>query len=151
MQSILKCAGISVVCFLLCLQVHAVNQPQVTSSLLQDHNTNPLFSIEQIINLTPKDYKKITGKKMRFSQKLALKWAQHKIKVKTKKGFPVNLEELNQDIDASDFSFVGFLLGFFLSIFGVLLAYLIGERRKIKWSWYGFAFGAVIILVILLI
>lgn len=151
MQSFLKCAGISVVCFLFCLQGHAANQPLLTTSSLKDHNPNPLFSIEQIINLTPKDYKKITGKKMRFGQKLALKWVQHKIKVKTKKGIPVNLDELNQDIDASDFSFAGFLLGFLLSIFGVLVAYLIGDRRKIKWSWFGFAFGAVIILIILLI
>ena len=88
---------------------------------------------------------------MRFGQKLALKWAQHKIKVHTKKGIPVSQYELNQDIDASDFSFAGFLLGFILSIIGVMVAYLIGDRRKIKWSWYGFAFGAIIILAILLI
>ena len=106
MQGILKYAITGAVCFLFCLQVKAVNQSLTISPSFNDQKADHLFSIEQIINLTPRDYKKITGKKMRFGQKLALKWVQHKIKVNTKKGIPVNLVEMNQDIDASDFSFL---------------------------------------------
>ena len=88
---------------------------------------------------------------MRFGQVLSLKYVQYKIKKQVKRGQPVNMLQVNQDIDATDFSFSGFLLGLLLSIFGVLIAYLIGDRRKIKWSWYGFGFGALIILLVLII
>ena len=87
-------------------------------------NSKPAhFTLEQIINLTPKKYKNLTGKKMRFGQKLSLKYVQYKIKKQVKRGQPVNMLQVNQDIDATDFSFAGFLLGFLLSIFGVMIAY----------------------------
>ncbi len=152
MKRILKYAVISMVSILFYFPVHAVTEPPLyfesTPSLTHVPSS---FTIEQIINLTPKEYKNVTGKKMRFGQVLSLKYVQHKIKKQIKQGEPVNVQMVNQDIDATDFSFAGFLLGFLLSIFGVLIAYLIGDRRKIKWSWYGFGFGAIIILLVLIL
>lgn len=153
MKRILKYAVISMVMILFYFPVHAVSEvhlnPRPTASLTNAPSFS--FTLEQVISLTPREYKNLTGKKMRFSQVLSLKYVQHKIKKQLKSGEPVNLQLVNQDIDATDFSFAGFLLGFLLSIFGVLIAYLIGDRRKIKWSWYGFGFGAIIILLVLIL
>ena len=144
MKRIFKYAVFSMVGILFYFPVLAVKDVQL--------NSNPAhFTLEQILNLTPKKYKNLTGKKMRFGQVLSLKYVQYKIKKQVKRGQPVNMLQVNQDIDATDFSFAGFLLGLLLSIFGVLIAYLIGDRRKIKWSWYGFGFGALIILLALII
>ena len=153
MKRILKYAVISMVSILFYFPVFAVAETELIAKPAATSVSTPIltFTLEQIIHLTPKEYKKLTGKKMRFGQVLSLKYAQHKIKKQVKRGEPVNMFQVNQDIDATDFSFAGFLLGFLLSIFGVLIAYLIGDRRKIKWSWYGFGFGALMILLVLIL
>lgn len=133
--------------------LHAVSVIQTNSKPASTSANVPVLSLtlKQIISLTPKEYKKITGKKMSFGQRLSLKFVQYKIKKQLSRNQVINLTEANTDIDATDFSFAGFLLGFLLSILGVLIAYLIGDRRKIKWSWYGFGFGALIILLLIII
>ena len=153
MKRILKYAVISMVSILFYFPVFAVAETELIAKPAATSVSTPIltFTLEQIIHLTPKEYKKLTGKKMRFGQVLSLKYVQHKIKKQVKRGHPVNMLQVNQDIDATDFSFAGFLLGFLLSIFGVLIAYLIGDRRKIKWSWYGFGFGALMILLVLIL
>jgi uncharacterized BrkB/YihY/UPF0761 family membrane protein len=45
----------------------------------------------------------------------------------------------------------GFLLGFFLSLIGVLIAYLINDDKKpsrVKWAWIGAAVSLVIWLIV---
>ena len=49
---------------------------------------------------------------------------------------------------------IGFGLGFFLSIFGILIAYLLtdGNRKnRIKWAWIGAAVGAVLTLLMFIL
>lgn len=110
---------------------------------------NDLF-IQQFLSLTPKKYYKLTGKKMKLSQKISLKLAQGKIKRMIRKGKPVNLVAMSKGIDTSDFHLVGFLLGLVL-IIGLLIAYIIADEVMIKWAWVGTAVMAAIILLAVLL
>lgn len=46
------------------------------------------------------------------------------------------------------FNFGGFLLGLLLGIYGVIIAYLIKDKKVIKSSWWGFGVRAFIIICI---
>ncbi|HEY9363679.1 MAG TPA: hypothetical protein VIQ00_10485, partial [Chitinophagaceae bacterium] len=106
-------------------------------------------SIQQFLQLTPKKYHEITGKKMTLAQKLSLKFAQHKIKKRLKSGAGVLL--INEKLIDREFSLGGFALGVLLSFVGVLIAYLIGDRRVIKWAWIGAGLCFAVLLLIVLI
>jgi hypothetical protein len=109
--------------------------------------------VQQFLKLTPQKYYELTGKKMKLSQKISLKLAQWKIKRMLKKGKTVDLVAMTQKkgIDTSDFSIAGFLLGFFLSLIGVLIAYLIDDEAIIKWAWLGAGLSALLWLLFVLL
>jgi hypothetical protein len=104
--------------------------------------------VQQFLKLTPEKYYELTGKKMKLSQKISLKLAQWKIKRMLKKGKTVDLMAMRQKgIDTSDFNIAGFLLGFFLSLIGVLIAYLLNDEAIIKWAWLGAGLSAILWLL----
>jgi hypothetical protein len=105
--------------------------------------------IQQFLKLTPQKYYELTGKKMKLSQKISLKLAQWKIKRMLKKGKTVDLVAMTtkKGIETSDFNIAGFLLGFFLSLIGVLIAYLLGDEAIIKWAWLGAGLSAILWLL----
>lgn len=115
---------------------------------------NPLndLLVRKFVELTPREYEKLTGKDLSLSQKISFKLAQWKIKRMLKKGKTVDLLSMTKKgIDTSDFNIVGFLLGFFLSIIGVLIAYLINDEEVIKWAWLGAALSLIIWLLAVLL
>lgn len=97
--------------------------------------------MEMVVKMSVKDYEVLTGKKMNFAERLGFKI--------TKKRFEKKLamaESLS-----SGFNIGGFLLGFFLGLIGVLIAYLVSKDSNLrKWSWIGLGAAAVIYLIILL-
>jgi hypothetical protein len=104
--------------------------------------------VQQFLKLTPEKYYELTGKKMKLSQKISLKLAQWRIKRMLKKGKTVDLVAMTKKgIDTSDFNIGGFLLGFFLSLIGVLIAYLLGGEDLIKWAWLGAGLSAILWLL----
>lgn len=122
-----------------------------TSIMPSAQNSNVINTtdpIKEFLLLTPKKYEELTGKKMTLTQKLSLKFSKVKIKRDLKRGKQVDLADAKV---TSGFSFGGFVLGALLSVVGVFIAYLIGNRNIIKWSWIGFGVSAAIILVLLLI
>lgn len=108
--------------------------------------------VQEFLKLTPKRYHELTGKKMKMSQKISLKLAQMKVKKMLKKGKTVDLISLTKKgIDTSDFNIGGFLLGIFLFLIGVLIAYLIGGDDLIKWAWIGAGVVAILWLLVLVL
>jgi hypothetical protein len=108
--------------------------------------------VQEFLKLTPKKYQEMTGQKMSMAQKISLKLAQKKIKRMLKQGKTVDLVAMSKKgIDTSDFNIGGFLLGIFLFLIGVLIAYLIGGDDLIKWAWLGAGLVAVIWLLVLLV
>ncbi|HSB92860.1 MAG TPA: hypothetical protein VLC28_07075 [Flavitalea sp.] len=106
------------------------------------------MTVKQFLALTPKEYQKLTGKKLSLSQKISLKLAQAKVKKMSKQNKQIDLYKMDSGIDSSDFSIGGFVLGLLLGPIGVLIAYLIGDRSVIKWSWIG---GAIWLAIVLLV
>ncbi len=109
------------------------------------------MTVQDFLALTPKKYKELTGKKMTMSQKISLKIGQRKVKKMVKKNQQVDLQSVAPGVDTSDFNIGGFVLGLLLGIIGVLIAYLIGDRSVIKWSWLGFAIWFVVLLLALIL
>ncbi len=105
------------------------------------------FDEEKIMNLTPEKFEAENGRKMKFKEKLALKMLQKKIKKANKKK--------NKKAVAAGFSFHlgAFLLCLFLSLLGLLIAWLVwGSDRDVLISgaigvavslvlWGGLLFG----------
>lgn len=109
------------------------------------------MSVQDFLALTPKKYKELTGEKLSFTQKIALKMAQRKVKKAIKNNEKVDSSVMANAVDTSDFNIGGFVLGLLLSAIGVLIAYLIGDTSVIKWAWIGFAVFLVIFLIAILL
>ena len=129
---------------------NSVSNP-VTETKPIDKPIDPAMNallVQQFLKLTPEKYYQMTGKRMKLSQKVSLKLAQWKIKRMLKKGKTVDLMAMRQKgIDTSDFNIAGFLLGFFLSLIGVLIAYLLDDEAIIKWAWLGAGLSAILWLL----
>lgn len=100
------------------------------------------FSVQDFLSLTPEKYKRLTGKKLSFFQKISLRLQQQKIKRSFRKKEPVIL---------SDFDPTGFVLGLFISLVGIGISYLINYKDTKKWAWIGAGIGGIFILIALLL
>jgi hypothetical protein len=109
------------------------------------------MTVKQFLALTPREYEKLTGKKLSLPQKVSLKLAQAKVKKMSKKNKQVDLYKFDAGVDTNDFSIGGFVLGVLLGPIGVLIGYLIGDTAVIKWSWIGFAVWLAIVLLVLIL
>ena len=93
------------------------------------------MTIGQFLDLTPKRYKELTGKKLSLRQKMTLNMAQYKVRRMVKKHQEVNLIVFANAIDGNDFHIPGFILGIVLGPLGILIAYLIEGRNSAMFQW----------------
>jgi hypothetical protein len=118
-----------------------------------------VISLEYLAHMKPADYTKLTGKKMKFFDRVGFKIAQKKLRSSinadgTITSLKMNntLRKMQQPEDlTSGFHLGGAALGFFLSLIGVLIAYLINDdmkRSRVKWAWIGAAVGLVFWILI---
>jgi hypothetical protein len=117
------------------------------------YGSDKTISLADFLKLTPKGYTKLTGKKLNMKDKLGLSLTKRQMKKCVNKDGTVNLEKLKK-LDTEGFNIGGFALGFFLSIIGVLIAYLISKGEQpdlVKWAWIGAAVGLVVYLIIILV
>lgn len=90
-----------------------------------------MISLSDYINLSPKEYRNITGHKLSLKEKIKLKLTQSILKKAMKKtGF--NKEYLAERglFDEWSWHWGGFALGFFLSIIGVIIALFINDDYR---------------------
>jgi hypothetical protein len=102
------------------------------------------------IALTPTKFSEITGQKMSFTQKVALKILQREVKKDLKKGREVNMAEVAKRAAGGSFNWGAAALGFFLGLIGVLIVYLAFKNDKEvarKSAWIGFAVWVAIVLI----
>ena len=157
MKHLLKLSLLSATIFVFTFSSSAVVVPVLTSTpeKVTESVAKPSpfagMTVQDFLALTPKKYRELTGKKMTMSQKISLKIGQRKVKKMVKKNQPIDLQTAAPGVDTSDFNIGGFILGLLLSIIGVLIAYLIGDRTVIKWAWIGFAISFVIWLLALIL
>ena len=81
------------------------------------------ISAQDFLKMEAKDLEEITGKRVRLKDRYALIMTKRLLKKQLKKGEDVNISEEFKE-NRNGFSVVGFLLGFFLSFLGALLAWI---------------------------
>jgi len=121
----------------------AVVTPTLESIPLNGLNTE--MDAEKFLALDAKGLSQKLGRKAKLRDKIVLKIVQRKVKRQLKKGEQVNIAE---EFIASDRSFNigGFLLGFFFSLIGVLIAILFG-RNAVRSALLGFLVGLIVALL----
>lgn len=111
------------------------------------------MTIKEFLDLTPRRYKELTGKKMSFSTKLALKITQYRVKRLVKKNKQVDVAVFAAAVVDGSFDIPGFLLGIFLGPLGILIAYLIEGKNSsmFRWALYGAIIWLALFLLVVLI
>ena len=99
------------------------------------------LSPQQIIDLDRNEIEAVIGNKLTLKERGGLILGKYKINRLLKKGF--SEDQVRNQMGRGDFSFSiwGFLLGFFLPLLGILIAWLIWGKKGLKSAIIGSLFG----------
>lgn len=137
----------------------ASKQPLKASEVyLPVGNTGGFISLLDLSKISIKDFETLTGKKMRFIDKINFKIGQRQLKNNINYDGTLSKKSIEKYLakpveGGHVFSLGGLLLGLFLSLLGVLIAYVItgpDKKSRITWAWIGAAISFVIWGAILL-
>ena len=114
--------------------------------------TGHLISLMDLSRISVKDFETLSGQKMKFVEKVQFKVTQRELKKSINEDGTFSRKSIEKYLTKPPvggggvFSLGGLLLGLFLSLIGVLIAYLIGKDNKsrIRWAWI----GAIISLIV---
>ncbi len=116
------------------------------------------ISLMELSQISIKDFQGLTEQKMNFFERLGFKMAQRKLRNNINPDGTFNKKRLEkyftQQEGKGSSAVGGFALGFFFSLIGVLVAYVINDKHRknrIKWAWFGFGAFIVLFLLIFLI
>ena len=114
------------------------------------------ISLMDLSTINVKDFETLSGRHLKFFDRLGFKLAQRKLRYSINADGTINSKRLIKFMEQGDhstgFHLGGFALGFFVGLIGVLIAYLINDdnkRNRVKWAWIGFAAFLVIYLIII--
>jgi hypothetical protein len=119
--------------------------------------TGKIISLFELSTIKIKDFETLTGKKMKFFDKLTFKGAQKQLRNNINNDGSFNSKKIEKLMkksrgDGEGFQAGGFFLGFLLGLIGVLIAYLINDdqkRNRTKWAWIGFGAWIAILLILI--
>ena len=111
-----------------------------------------LISLMDLSEISVKDYESLSGKKMKFREKVNFKMKQRELKKNINYDGTFSKKRVqkyfnNAALFGGAISLSGLALGLFLNLIGVLIAYLItsGDKKgRITWAWIGAIISAVI-------
>ena len=119
---------------------------------------NAQLSLLEISKISIKDFETLTGKHLNFIDRIAFRAGQKKLRHSISADGTINNKKLMHFVDgegdhSSGFHVGGFLLGFFLGLIGVLIAYVAGgdeavKKNRAKWSWIGLGVSVVLAVII---
>jgi len=121
--------------------------------------TGQLISLQELSTIKLKDFERLTGKEMKFFDKLNFKVGQRQLKKSINPDGSFSKKKVQKYFDkmaegSGGFHAGGFFLGLLLGLIGVLIAYLIKDDKKkarVKWAWIGWVAWLVILLVTLVV
>jgi len=107
--------------------------------------TGKMISLMDLSRISVKDFQEYTGRKMSLGNKLMFKAAQKQLRKDINPDGTMNTKKMEKllskgTVGSVGFNLGGFLLGLFLSLIGVLIAYLISDGLKssrVRWAWIG--------------
>jgi len=110
-----------------------------------------LISLMDLSEISVKDFENLSGKKMKFREKVSFKMKQRELKKNINYDGTFSKKRVEKYFNKAAlggvFSISGLLLGLFLSLIGVLIAYLIttGDKKgRITWAWIGCAISLIL-------
>jgi len=113
--------------------------------------TGQFISLMELSEIKVKDYEALSGKKMKLMEKVNFKMKQRELKKNINYDGTFSKKKVekyfNKAALGGAFSLSGLALGLFLSLIGVLIAYLItkGDKKgRVTWAWIGAAIGFII-------
>jgi hypothetical protein len=120
--------------------------------------TGRLISMMDLSQISVKDFETLSGKKMKFLDRVNFKAGQRELKKNINPDGTFSKKSIEKFLSApvgpgGGFSLTGLLLGLFLSLLGVLIAYVIAgsdKRSRVTWAWIGAAISLIIWGAILL-
>jgi hypothetical protein len=115
-------------------------------------NTGRLISLMDLSRISVKDFEALSGKKMKFVDKMNFRIGQRQLKKSINQDGTFNRKSIEKYLTApagpgGGFSLTGLLLGLLLSLVGVLIAYVIAgsdKRSRVTWAWIGAAISIII-------
>ena len=116
------------------------------------------ISLMDLSLLKVNEFEALSGKRMKFFDKVGFKLAQRELRNSINNDGTLNGKKLNKLANKmaegnGGFNIGGFALGFLLGIIGVLIAYIISDDNKAartKWAWIGFGVAIIIYLLVFL-
>jgi hypothetical protein len=116
-----------------------------------------MLSLFDLSRIGINDFQMLTGKKMRFFERMSFKIGQRQLKKSINEDGSFNKKKVekyfNRMAEGGGFHAGGFFLGLLIGLIGVLIAYLINDDKKkqrVKWAWIGWVVWLVILGVSLL-
>lgn len=124
-------------------------------------NTGKVINLQDLSKISVKDFEKLTGKDMKFTDRLILKAAQKKLRNSINNDGTINNKKIEKFYKkhsaggTADFNIGGFALGFLLFLIGVLIAYILKGSVNdgdglVKWAWIGAAASLALSLILVL-
>ena len=124
-----------------------IKPPKLKASdiLIPIGNTGRSINLDELSVISLKDLQQLTSKNLKLSDKISFKMAQRKLRRTINEDGTINNTCLKKAckkgfFDNHPFHVGGFLLGFFLSLIGVLISYFINDDLKpdrTYWAWRG--------------
>jgi hypothetical protein len=119
-------------------------------------NTGQKISLLDLSRIKIKEVETLTGKKMSLIEKAGFRAAQHKLRMNINYDGSISSKRLKKRLNkaedgGSGFHLGGFALGLFLSLVGVLIAYLLpgdNQASRTKWAWIGAALSVIWIVIL---
>jgi hypothetical protein len=120
--------------------------------------TGHMISLMDLSRISVKDFETLSGRKMKFLDKMNFKLGQRELKKSINRDGTFNKKSIEKYLTkpagpGGGFSLTGLLLGLLLSLLGVLIAYVIAgsdKRSRVTWAWIGAAISFIIWGAILL-
>jgi hypothetical protein len=127
--------------------------PSADKLMLPLFNSGKMISLADFMKLKNAEYKKITGTRMSLKERITLKIFQHHFKNSINSDGTVNVPNYKEDVDdMHTFRFDWFALGFFLGLFGLLIALVINDdKRRARIKWVGIGFLAYLVFALIII
>jgi hypothetical protein len=115
--------------------------------------TGHLISLMDLSRISVKDFETLSGQKMKFVEKVQFKVSQRELKKSINEDGTFSKRSIEKYLTRPPvggggvFSLTGLLLGLFLSLIGVLIAYVItgsDKKSRITWAWIGAAISLIV-------
>ena len=106
--------------------------PKAEQYMISLPGTDQKISLTDFISLSPKEYRALTGQKLKLGDKLSLKITQMQLKKVIKKDGTVDVEKMKKMGDGERFQmhWGGFFLGFFLLPIGIGITFFFHDENK---------------------